>query len=168
MMKSLLASLLTLIVLHQALTAQAPPANDFAAMAKALGVGTKVEVQLVGGSHVRGRIAAVPPDALRLYVGRTNAGKVRTIAFTNIVALNRQPSAHGRILAWAAAGAILGAVVIAVSVLLIERRNESGLIRLFGNFGLANNPARTTAVRAPPVPYLAYASTKAEVLQRCP
>ena len=64
-MKSFLASLLALLVFHQALTAQAPQATDFAEMAKALGIGTNVEVQLVGGSHIRGRISAVQPDALR-------------------------------------------------------------------------------------------------------
>lgn len=137
MMKSFLASLLSLLVFHQALTAQAPQAIDFAEMAKALGIGTKVDVQLVGGSHIRGRISAVQPDALRVSVGRPNAGKVRTIAFTDIVALNRQPSTHARVLAWAAAGAILAAVVIAVSVLLIERRNESGFIQVPVMFGQA-------------------------------
>jgi hypothetical protein len=133
-MKSFLASLLALLVFHQALTAQAPQATDFAEMAKALGIGTKVEVQLVGGSHIRGRISAVQPDALRVYVGRPNAGKVRTIAFTNIVTLKRQPATHTPVLAWAAAGAIVAAVVIAISVLLIERRNESGLIQMPGDF----------------------------------
>jgi hypothetical protein len=133
-MKSFLASLLALLVFHQALTAQAPQATDFAEMAKALGIGTKVEVQLVGGSHIRGRISAVQPDALRVYAGRPNAGKVRTIAFTNIVTLKRQPATHTPVLAWAAAGAIVAAVVIAISVLLIERRNESGLIQMPGDF----------------------------------
>jgi hypothetical protein len=127
MTKSFLASLLALLVFHQALTAQAPQATDVAEIAKALGIGTKVEVQLVRGSHIQGRIAALEPDALRVYVGRPKAGKVRTIAFTNIVALKRRPATHTSVLAWAAAGAILAAVVIAVSVLLIERRNESGL-----------------------------------------
>ena len=93
-MKSFLAFLLALLVFHQALTAQAPPATDFAEMAKALGMGTKVEVQLVGDSHIGGRISAVQPDALSLHVGRPNAGKVRTIAFTNILRLRRQPATH--------------------------------------------------------------------------
>ncbi|HEY3936475.1 MAG TPA: hypothetical protein VGL97_03555, partial [Bryobacteraceae bacterium] len=133
-MKSFLASLLALLVFHQALMAQAPQATDFAEMAKALGIGTKVEVQLVGGSHIRGRISAVQPDALGVYVGRPNAGKVRTIAFTNIVSLKRQPATHTPILAWAAAGVIVAAVVIAISVLLIERRNESGFMQMPGAF----------------------------------
>ena len=135
MLKSFLASLLSVLVFHQALTAQTPQATDFAKMAKALGIGTKVDVQLVGGSHVRGRISAVEADALQVSVGRPNAGKVRSIAFTDIVGLNRQPSTHARILAWTAAGAILAAVVIAVSVLLIERRNESGFIQMPVIFG---------------------------------
>ncbi|HXE11941.1 MAG TPA: hypothetical protein VN633_07470 [Bryobacteraceae bacterium] len=125
-MKLVLASLLALLVFHQVLTAQAPQATDFAEMAKALGIGTKVEVQLVGGSRIRGRISAVQPDALSVYVGRRNASKLRTIAFSNIVTLKRQPATHTPVLAWAAAGAIVAAVVIAISVLLIERRNESG------------------------------------------
>lgn len=133
-MKPFFASLLALLVFHQALTAQAPQATDFAEMAKALGIGTKVEVQLVGGSHIRGRISAVQPDALSVYVGRPNAGKVRTLAFTNIVTLKRQPATHTPLLAWAVAGAIVAAVVIAISVLLIERRNESGLIQMPGDF----------------------------------
>ena len=57
-MKPFLASLLALLVFHQALTAQTAQATDFAEMAKALGIGTNVEVQLVGGSHIRGRISA--------------------------------------------------------------------------------------------------------------
>lgn len=137
MMRSFLAPLLSLLVFHQALTAQTPQATDFAEKAKALGIGTKVEVQLVGGSHVRGRISAVQSHALGVYVGRSNAGKVRTIAFTDIVSLNRQPSTHARVLAWTAAGAILAAVVIAVSVLLIERRNESGFLQMPMIFGEA-------------------------------
>jgi hypothetical protein len=129
-MKSFLASLLALLAFHQVLTAQAPQATDFAEMAKALGIGTKVEVQLVGGSHIRGRIAAVQPDALSVYVGRPNARKVRTIPFTNIVTLKRQPATHTPVWAWVAVGAIAAVVVIAVSVLLIERRNESGFIQM--------------------------------------
>jgi hypothetical protein len=133
-MKSFLAFLLAVLVFHQALMAQAPQATDIAEKAKALGIGTKVEVQLVGGSHIRGRISAVQLDALRISVGRPNAGKVRTIAFTNIVTLKRQPATHTPVLAWAAAGAIVAAVVIAISVLLIERRNESGFIQMPGDF----------------------------------
>ena len=74
-MKCFLASLLALLVFHQALAAQAPQATDFAEMAKALGIGTKVEVQLVGGSHIRGRISAVQPDVLKVYVGRPMPGR---------------------------------------------------------------------------------------------
>ena len=133
-MKFFLASLLALLVFHQVVTAQAPQATDFAEKAKALGIGTKVEVQLVGGSHIRGRISAVQPDALSVHVGRSNAGKVRTIAFTNIATLRRQPATHTPVLAWVATGAIVAAVVIAVSVLLIERRNESGSIQMPGDF----------------------------------
>lgn len=126
-MRSFLASLLALLVFHQALTAQAPQTTDLAETAKALGIGTKVELQLIGGSHIRGRISAVQPDALTIYDGRATAGKTRTIAFTNIVTLKRQPATHTPVLAWAAAGAIVAVVVIALSVLLIERRNEGGL-----------------------------------------
>jgi hypothetical protein len=133
-MKFLLASLLALLVLHQGLAAQAPQATEFGETAKALGIGTKVEVQLVGGSHIRGRISAVQSDALSVYVGRPNAGKVRTIAFTDIVTLKRQPATHTPILAWVVAGAIVGVVVIAISVLLIERRNERGLLHMPGGF----------------------------------
>jgi len=134
MTKSFLASLLAFLVFHQALTAQAPQATDVAEVAKALGIGTKVEVQLVGGSHLRGRISAVQPDALGVYLGRPNSGKVRTIPFTNIVTLKRQPATHNPILAWVAAGAIVAVVVIAVSVLLIERRNERGSLQMPGDF----------------------------------
>jgi len=132
-LRSFLASLLALLVFHQALTAQAPQATDLAEMAKALGIGTNVEVQLVGGSHVRRRISAVQPDALRVYVERPNAGKERTIAFANIVTLKRRPATHTSVLAWAASGAILAAAVIAVSVLLIEQRNESGFLQMPGD-----------------------------------
>jgi hypothetical protein len=137
--------MLALLAFHQALGAQAPQAIDFGEMARALGIGTKVEVQLVGGSHVRGRISAVQPDALTVYVGRANAGKVRTIAFVNIVSLKRQPATHTPIVAWAVAGAIVAAVVIAVSVLLIERRNESGLLQMPDNFRIDRVTAQARA-----------------------
>ncbi len=146
-MKSFLASLLAFLVFHQALTAQSPQATDFAAMAKALGIGTKVDVQLVGGSHIRGSIAAVQPDALSVSVGRPNAGKVRTIAFTNIVTLKRQPATHNPVLAWVVAGALVAVVVIAVSVLLIERRNERGFIQLPGDFRTDHITAQARAKR---------------------
>ena len=125
-MNPFIASLLAVFVFHQALKAQGPQADEFAEMARSLGIGTKVEVQLVGGSHIRGRISVVQPDALRVTVGRPHAEKVRTIAFTDMVTLKRQQATHTPILAWAVAGAVVAAVVIAISVLLIERRNESG------------------------------------------
>ena len=73
---------------QHALAAQASAA-DVAEIAKALGSGTKLEVQLAGGSHIRGRISAVQPDALKVHVGRPNAEKVQTIPFSHIVALKR-------------------------------------------------------------------------------
>lgn len=93
-LKPFLASLLAVLVVQQVLTAGTPEATDFAQMAKALGVGAKVEVQLVGGSYVRGRTAAVEPEALSISVGRAGAGKVRTVAFTNVVSSKRQPATH--------------------------------------------------------------------------
>ncbi|HEX4170303.1 MAG TPA: hypothetical protein VHZ55_32960 [Bryobacteraceae bacterium] len=77
---------------------------------------------------------AVQPEALSVYIGPPNAGKVRTVAFTNVVTLKRQSATHTPVLASAAGGAIVAAVVIAISVLLIERRNESGLIQMPGDF----------------------------------
>ena len=79
------------------------------------------------------RISAVQPYALKVHVGRVNAGKARTIAFSDIVVLKRQPATHNPVLAWVAAGAIVAVVVIAVSVLLIERRNERGSLQMLGD-----------------------------------
>lgn len=79
------------------------------------------------------RISAVQPYALKVHVGRVNAGKARTIAFSDIVALKRPLATHNPVLVWVTAGAIVAVVVIAVSVLLIERKNESGLLQMPDN-----------------------------------
>jgi hypothetical protein len=125
-MKSGLASLLALLLFHQVVMAQSAATTDFAGMAKALGIGTKVDVTVLGGSHIRGRISFIDPDVMTVDVGRPSASTRRTIPFKNVVSLKGRPASHTPIAAWIAVGAIATAVVIAISVLLIERHNERG------------------------------------------
>ena len=106
--------------------AQTSAGPDLAEKAKAVAIGTKVDITLAGGLSIRGRVAAVDSESVTLDVGRAATNRTRRIPFRDIVGLKVHSATHTPVLAWVAVGAIAAVVVVAISVLLIERHNEGG------------------------------------------
>lgn len=86
----------------------------------ALHPGTPVELRLLSGEKVRGRLVSDDPAGLTL---RQNTS-ARYIRMDDVKSLKPVPSKGGRVVIWICAGALIGVVVVALAILLKERSNE--------------------------------------------
>ncbi len=71
------------------------PAEPPVAKAAQLSSGTVVDVWLVSGERIRGRVQSVTPESLELMTASASAIDTRTIPFQDIKSI-RQPSRAGR------------------------------------------------------------------------
>jgi hypothetical protein len=124
-MRQILAVLLILALSSQLVWSSEPPV-DLRTQLLALPIGTKLEVKLMSGERVRGRLSSVDSDRFTLTVGRGQTQTARVIPFGEAQRVKAQPRTSTSVVAWVAAGAIIAVVVIIVAVFLIERHNEGG------------------------------------------
>jgi len=89
-----------------------------------LPIGTKVDVRLKGGERVSGRLVSHDQNGFTIEMGDGKAKTSRVISFTDANKITAHEKTDTPIVAWIAAGAIVGAVVLVLVALGTQAHNE--------------------------------------------
>jgi uncharacterized protein (UPF0218 family) len=86
--------------------------------------GAFIEIRFTDGRTARGYLSHTEADGFTYRVGNPKKGTERRTTFPAVKSVKVVQRTHTNPIAWIAAGAIVGVVVVAVAILLIERHNE--------------------------------------------
>jgi hypothetical protein len=117
-------AMLLMIVLSWNLIAQPERPKGVGEQIAALPVGTKVDVRLKGGERVSGRLVSHDESGFTIEMGDGKAKTSRVISFTDVDKITAHPKTHTPIVAWIAAGAIVGAAAMVIVGILIYLHND--------------------------------------------
>jgi hypothetical protein len=98
--------------------------DDLAQRIRALSTGNRIDLRTTDGQRIQGLLITTTVDSLTISIGRQNTASRRVILLHDVVALKVRHPAHTPVAAWIVAGCLGAAVVLALSVFLIERHNE--------------------------------------------
>jgi hypothetical protein len=123
-LRTLLVFLLAFVLALQLPAQQNSVNDDLAQRIRALSTGSLIDIKTTTGQRVRGQLLTTTVDSLTISMGRRNTASQRIILLRDVVALKVRQPTHTPVGAWIVAGALGAAVIIALSVFLIERRNS--------------------------------------------
>jgi small nuclear ribonucleoprotein (snRNP)-like protein len=106
------------------LLAQAEPPLSLKTQIAALPPGTKIDVRMKSGKSLSGRLVSTDQNGFTVAVGQAKTNDQRAISFDETDKVVAHKRTHTPVIAWIAAGAVVGVVVIVIVAIGIERHNE--------------------------------------------